>query len=66
MQKCYCKVPHGNIHNNGIMCRHNGKFKETMFCSADEWCTGPFTQETAISLTATGALCEKGNRLRIK
>ena len=48
------------------MCRHNGKFKETMFCSADEWCTGPFTQENAISLTATGALCEKGNRLRIK
>ena len=43
------------------MCRHNGTFEETMSCSADEWCTGPFTQETATSLTSTGVLCEKGN-----
>ena len=42
------------------MCDTNGIYKETFTCGTDEWCTGPATQDSAITLANTNLLCERG------
>ena len=42
------------------MCGTNEIFEETTACANDEWCTGPATKESAVSISIIDTLCETG------
>ena len=54
--KCYCKVQNGDLENNGILCSEN----KTRTCGIDEWCTGPATEDSAVTFLGAEKFCSKG------
>ena len=46
-QKCYCEYRMGGGEKNKWLCGSKGESQPMWSCKLDEWCTGPFTWQTA-------------------
>ena len=61
--KCYCEYQNGRGNNNGILCERNGTFQKALLCGGDQICSGPSTEEDAVS--GTVGLCKQGKKYHL-